>query len=335
MQESLKELDLALLNALQVRPRASWIDLAQVLGADAVTLARRWERLTAAGHAWMTCYPGSTVDGTLAYVEIDASSQALPELALEMAADPHTLVIEHLTGARGLLLTVGCRDLTALSDYVLGRLSRLPGVLTTRTFPVTRMYGEGSRWRLRALEPRQREALAVPEEERWTGEPDATDQALIIALGEDGRMPYADLAARTGLAPATVRRRVQRLLAGGRAVLRCEIAHSLSGWPVTAALWARVPPGTLEETARAVAALPEVRSCSAVTGPANLVTFLWLRSAGEIPRVEELLVRRFPGTEIVDRALTLRMVKRMGRILDPLGRSVGIVPMDLWRETNP
>ncbi|WP_179014408.1 AsnC family transcriptional regulator [Paenarthrobacter ureafaciens] len=45
------ERDLRLLHALQVRPRAPWTALAPVVGADAVTLARRWNVLQDRGLA--------------------------------------------------------------------------------------------------------------------------------------------------------------------------------------------------------------------------------------------------------------------------------------------
>lgn len=48
----LSELDLALVNALQISPRAPWTELAKALDIDAATVARRWERLRTAGHAW-------------------------------------------------------------------------------------------------------------------------------------------------------------------------------------------------------------------------------------------------------------------------------------------
>ncbi|MGW0999031.1 AsnC family protein [Streptomyces sp. NPDC002523] len=55
---TVSELDLALVNALQLRPRASWTELAPPLGVTAGTLARRWERLTGEGLAWVSAVPG-------------------------------------------------------------------------------------------------------------------------------------------------------------------------------------------------------------------------------------------------------------------------------------
>jgi hypothetical protein len=40
----LDELDLALVNALQISPRAPWTEVATALEVDAATVARRWQQ---------------------------------------------------------------------------------------------------------------------------------------------------------------------------------------------------------------------------------------------------------------------------------------------------
>jgi hypothetical protein len=39
-----------------------------------------------------------------------------------------------------------------------------------------------------------------------------------------------------------------------------------------------------------------------------------------------------PNLTVVDRLITLRTVKRMGRLLDEDGRAIGAVPMDVWTD---
>ncbi|MDH6576360.1 NAD kinase [Kitasatospora sp. MAP5-34] len=53
-EAAVDELDLALVNALQLQPRAPWSLLGQTLGISPVTAARRWRRLSEAGIAWVT-----------------------------------------------------------------------------------------------------------------------------------------------------------------------------------------------------------------------------------------------------------------------------------------
>jgi hypothetical protein len=39
-----------------------------------------------------------------------------------------------------------------------------------------------------------------------------------------------------------------------------------------------------------------------------------------------------PSLDIIDRAVMLRQDKLLGHLLDPHGRSLGVVPADLWSD---
>ncbi|MGW0995690.1 Lrp/AsnC family transcriptional regulator [Streptomyces sp. NPDC002523] len=335
MQDLVSELDLALINALQVRPRASWAELGKVLEVDPVTVARRWERLTGAGLAWVTCYAGSAAGrrARLAYVETECLNGAVGDVAQELAHDPQVLSIHHLTGARSLLLSVAIPSPAALSQYVVHRLGSIRGITATRVDIVTEVYGDASLWRLRSLEPAQRQALLGTEQPPARPADSATELSadelrLIRILAADGRQSHTTLAERTGLSEATVRRRVNRLLNGQRAVLRCEVAQAISGWPYTAVLWTGVPADRLEHVGRSLVSVPEIRACAAVSGTSNLLVFAWLRDLTDLHRLDQLVVRRHPEAVINDRALSLHTVKLMGRLLDEDGHSIGHVPVD-------
>src|SRR5690606_4785018 len=55
--EVLPEVDLAIVHALQVAPRASWQRIGAVIGLDPATAARRWARLEEQRVAWLTIWP--------------------------------------------------------------------------------------------------------------------------------------------------------------------------------------------------------------------------------------------------------------------------------------
>ncbi|WP_328947501.1 hypothetical protein OG778_00555 [Streptomyces sp. NBC_00184] len=56
-----------------------------------------------------------------------------------------------------------------------------------------------------------------------------------------------------------------------------------------------------------------------------------LTQVGAVPGDAEVrLAAALPHLRIADRAVALRAVKPMGRLLDPDGRAVGFVPMNLW-----
>ncbi|MEV6898215.1 Lrp/AsnC ligand binding domain-containing protein [Amycolatopsis sp. NPDC051372] len=329
----LSESDLKLLDALQTRPRATWAVLGQALDIGAVTAARRWETLVARGQAWLTAYPGGELVAqlALAFVEIDCAPGSALAVAQRLAADPHVATVEYLAGHCDLHIHLVAPTLRAISDYVLHRLSALPGVTATRTVVSPRLFTEGSRWRVRAISPGEREALVSPSA-RTSGPLrfGELDRALILALGEDARASAASLAVELGVGASTVRRRLEALLARGAVRLRCEIARPLSPAPVTAMLWLRVPPDKLETTARSLAMLPEVRMCAALSGAANLMLVVWLGSQHDLPALEGSLAAKLPWLEIVDRAVTLRGIKLMGHLLDDEGLAAGHLPLDFW-----
>ena len=143
-------------------------------------------------------------------------------------------------------------------------------------------------------------------------------------------MSATQLAQSIGSSPATVRRRLHRIEREHLLSFRCEVANVVSRWPVIATFWASVPPDALADTAQAVAALPGVRLCTAVTGASNLLMTMWLRSLADSQRMEGLLSKHFPDLVLNDRAVALRVAKRMGRLIDDAGRSTGVVPIDPW-----
>ncbi|GAA3736839.1 DNA-binding Lrp family transcriptional regulator [Spinactinospora alkalitolerans] len=160
--------------------------------------------------------------------------------------------------------------------------------------------------------------------------PDAVDRALAVALAEDGRAPYADLAAVTVTGPDSARRRVGRMPAGRVLTARCEIARSLSEWPVAMTLWVRVASGDMAKITPIVSGMREVRLCVGVSGRYNLMITAWIRSVGDAQRFEARLAERLPGILIGDRATVLQPMKLMGHLLDHRGHRIGTVPVNPW-----
>ncbi|MFD0396797.1 Lrp/AsnC family transcriptional regulator [Kitasatospora sp. NPDC127121] len=337
------ELDLALVNALQLRPRAPWSLLGQTLGISPVTAARRWRRLSQAGIAWVTAYglPHPEDRGCVAYLDLDCAPGRLRQIADELAEDPHVMSIEHVAQGCDLVVTVAFTDLATVSRYTAERLGPLPGVNAVRVHLATGFYAEGIRWRLDSLDQAQRVELhddhlagyGTPSGVR--AEVREENRELLIRLGVDGRLGQAELAAATGLSPSTLRRRLDRLAASDAIRFRCEIAARDAGRPVLATFRADLPPERLDEVGPQLARLPEVRLCVSVTGPHNLLLSVWQRSLADVQRLETALARRFPDLRVAERRVSLRTVKRMGRILDGDGRAVRAVPLDIWRDPIP
>ncbi|MFF3490163.1 Lrp/AsnC family transcriptional regulator [Streptomyces sp. NPDC002795] len=335
---TVSELDLALVNALQLRPRASWTELAPPLGVTASTLARRWERLTEKGLAWVYAAPGREFSRTrcTAFVLVRCRPGTRARLAQELCERAEAVTIE-LTGpgSADLLIDVLAPDLPALTRFVTTHLEPLPGVIAVDCLFATSLYVEGSRWRLRSLDPAQLSALGragarSSEPAAATVELDAVDRGLLDALVGEGRLGLAELAAHTGTSPATVRRRLHRLTYSGVLTFRCDMADALAGRPLPVSLLGSVPARDIAAVHRAFAALPECRLVAAVTGRTNIFATLWVRDLGDIQRRETALCARLPTLEVTDRIVGLHTVKRMGHLLAEDGSRVGVRPIRPW-----
>lgn len=188
----LDELELRIINALQINPRASWTTIGQLLDVDPSTAARRWARLTNTGRAWISVYPtpGTVADSLAAFVEVECAAGEASAVAEQLLNDPRVGTIEHVTGGRDLLLTVFERDLPALGSFVLTGLGRIPGVRGTRAHLATELITEASSWRLRALTTVQAQQLRSSASLTAAGpfRPlGPRDSDLIFALAQDGR----------------------------------------------------------------------------------------------------------------------------------------------------
>jgi hypothetical protein len=56
----------------------------------------------------------------------------------------------------------------------------------------------------------------------------------------------------------------------------------------------------------------------------------WLRTVEELHRLELAIAEQLPQLQVVDRLVVLRVVKRMGWLINEGGRSTGVVPVNIW-----
>ena len=123
----LTEVDLELIHALQLRPRAAWAELGRTLNVDAVTAARRFGRLADRGEAWVGVSPGPRLFEQLcvAFVEIDCTAGAAAAVSAALGSHPHAVTIERSADTHRILATVA-------TVFGVRRTRDLPGRLTGR-----------------------------------------------------------------------------------------------------------------------------------------------------------------------------------------------------------
>ncbi len=331
--------DLLLIDALQVAPRASWAAIGEVLDIAAVTAAKRWQRIVDAGLAWVTAAPGMAYhhEQCMAYVEITCQPAHRFTVANALARHHLAITVELTTGSADILVTVAATDLNTMSHYLLEHLGQVEHVLSTRARIATRIYVEGSSWRVRELpapavgrlERLRDEQLAEPST-RPIGPLSDSVKAMLTHLAVDGRASYAELAERAGTSPTTARRRLTELLRSGMVISRTDVSAPAVGWPVQVYHWADAPVDSLADTARALSRLRQARLTATVTAGPSLALCSWLRTVEEVHRLELAIAAKLPHVEVVDRLIVLRQVKRMGRLLDESGRATGVVPINIW-----
>jgi DNA-binding Lrp family transcriptional regulator len=328
VQETYDELDVAIVDAVRSAPRASWRDLAPVLGVDPATVSRRWSRMHAGGDAWVTAHPAGSATPSCALLEIDCTPGRSADVADVLAADVEAATVKLTSGARDILVLAQAPDLDALAAYLLDRVGHVPGIRGVRSHLATRATLDASRWREGALdlEQRRRLARATNRQEQDTGLT-AADHHIIRALNVDGRMPFERLAEHAGLGPVAVRRRLTRLEEAGLVTFRCDTSRRLSGQAVAAVYFGSLDVRDIEDVEDRIRALPGIRAASLVAGPYNVIIDAWLRSTAEAHDFERKMSHVLPGLRVQDRSIVLRTTKLLGRILDTAGRSVRSVPL--------
>ncbi|WP_115790209.1 Lrp/AsnC family transcriptional regulator [Arthrobacter silvisoli] len=319
------ERDLRLLHALQVRPRAPWATLAPAVGADPVTLARRWEQLQEQGLAWIGCYQGAGRGVVTAFLEIECAPSSMAPVTEELAGDPEVLTIDLTAGGRDMVVTLVCRDDAELSRYVLDRLSTVEGIRSMRTHRSIQVVADAQVWRLRSLNAGEVKALerAVAQpKELLSRVPAEIEDGLLRILRADARASVSRISGELGISQARARSALSTVLAQQRVVIRLEVARPYSGWPVYVWFFMRVPATQVGSVAGKLVGLDEVRLVTTTVGNYSLVVAVWLRRIEDITLLERHLGERLPFAEIVDRSIVLRTPKHLGIRLDASGRRI-------------
>lgn len=317
------ERDLRLLHALQIRPRATWAALAPVVGADAVTLARRWSALQAAGLAWITTYTGPGTKYAGALMEIACSPASIATATEELANDPEVLSVDQTAGSRDLIVTLLCRDDADLGRYVLDRIPAIAGITSSRTHRGIKLLADAQQWRLRSLlerEIQQLEAALPQPASARRGIPSETESKVAAILRSDPRASVSRISEEATISPTRARESLATILAEKRLIVRTEVARLYTPWPIAVWYFLRVPVTQVEAVAGRLVGLQEVRLVTTTAGHYSILMLVWLRRVEDMTLLERQLGERLPFAEIMDRSIVWRTPKHMGKRLTPDGR---------------
>lgn len=318
--EQLSPLDRALVHALQINARAPWTRIAEVIGVDASTAARRWAALAEQRWAWFALWPSPQHHAG----RTDVALVLLPGLVDDATADrwarqPAVATVERTTAGL-LVVMLGQGGLDALEERV-RTLALETGVRAEIEFAV-RLPVTDSQWHLQALSARdQHLARAVTAPAPRGVRPEVVAE-LTALLRDDVRMTHQKLGAGLGVSEATARRLVEHTVGAGLVRVGIDVAMPAVGLGRGVMLRARPRPGATVED---FVADPAAYRVMHVVGPAPLIVSCRMGSLQELARIEAGWPEHL---EIVDRRTVTRVLKRNGHLLGPDGRSVEQVPLE-------
>ncbi|WP_232069080.1 Lrp/AsnC family transcriptional regulator [Mycobacterium saskatchewanense] len=287
----IEPLDGQILHALQLSPRASFRRIADVLGVPEQSVARRYRKLHRDGVVRAVGVTDPRLPGDAQWiVRVHAKSDDLPRLAEALVRRPEVTHANVLSGWTELVCVVRA-PLEESSGGLLQRLPRTSSVLAMDVDLILHVYGgpTGTSWTGHGHTLDKDQAAQLQDD--WADAPAVrpalpteADRQLLDALTEDGRMPHARLADRTGWSPARVTRRISALEASATLTYDLEVLPERLGFHVTAMVWMRTAPRHLAQVAERIAGHDEVASVIAVSGPNNLVAVVICRDVEHLYR---------------------------------------------------
>ncbi|MDR6986891.1 DNA-binding Lrp family transcriptional regulator [Paenarthrobacter nitroguajacolicus] len=332
---TISELDLEIVNALQINPRAEWSRVADALGLSAPTVARRWNTLAEQGLAWITPSPGQRYlkAGWSAFIQLSSLPGESEALIQRLCREPAFGTVSMVTGSHDVFIDCFASSHEELMDIVTGSFPTLPGITHREVVFVTKLYRQASEWRSGTLEPARARLVSTEPRPTPAGySPDHLDAKLLEELANDGRASWAELGAACRVSPQTARRRVERFLASAYITLRCDASTAANRGLREVTLMLNVPAQYIDDVGLYFAAQANCRLSAQVLGTQNLVATFWVRDYLEAQAFERELAERAPGSTVISRQAVVRTYKRLGHLLDESGRSLSVVPLPLWRE---
>jgi DNA-binding Lrp family transcriptional regulator len=324
---TIDDLDRQLAQCLGMDGRASFSQLAEVLGVSDQTVARRYRRLRSAGVLRVVGLKARKQLGSLGwFLRIRCVPGAGPAIAAALARRADTAWIQLLSGNTEVLCTLR-GDAREDREALLAKLPRGERIVDVTAHSLLHMFtgGPDALGFLQVLPASRVEPLQQPARASQAAsqagshvELGELDFALFDALGVDGRASHAELAAATGWSESTVRRRMDQLRAVGVLYFDVELDMPAFGFQSATWLWLSVPPADLAAAGAALAKFPEVAYAAATTGAANLAACVICRDETEFYEFLTAKAATLPGVQRVETAPIIRTVKQASPARSPI-----------------
>lgn len=335
------ELDRRIAAALQVNGRASWLQVARVVGSSESTVARRAQRLIDAGDIRVAAIadPMRCGFGYPVLMQLKCELGTAHRVARTLAERADVRFLALVTGSFDIVMELIVPSRRYLAGVLMEELPRVEGIKETATETVLRNFKMSYDWSRGLLGDASTE-LDRPGEIPIvsSGKPyslDAIDLRLYELLLENGRRSFSELASIAGISESMTRRRVDFLWEREYLRFATLVEPYLLGYDVECFCWIRVDLSQLERAAEALAARREVRYLSATIGHSDLICETILRSQEDLYEFSTRTLGQLPGVQGADVGLELQTVKRAYLLIDPpedTGDTRGVAEPEVGRE---
>ncbi|GAB13298.1 putative AsnC family transcriptional regulator [Arthrobacter globiformis NBRC 12137] len=261
---SMDATDRELVRLLQVNGRATFQELSEAVGLSGESTRTRVTRLEKTGVVRVVASVAPQLLGysssALVGVNVSIAARAVAQRLAEVSASSFVVC----TGGRfDLLAEIDCRSDPELLD-VLDEIRGIPGVVRCESF-----------MHLAVAKYAYRQSVFQPQ---TTGSPqplepvelDEVDYAIIDALREDGRAPYATLAKKAGVPYSSTRRKVLQLMESGVLHINTLLGSAAPHRYVQASVGLRTT-GSPRHVADALQQVPEVGMVLFTAGSHDLI----------------------------------------------------------------
>jgi DNA-binding Lrp family transcriptional regulator len=319
-------LDLQIIHALQIRPRAPFARIAAVTGVSEQTVARRYRRLCGEGVIRVIGMVDPWHIGENDWVvRVQVRPGSAGRLAEALARRDDVSWVTLSAAGSEVVCIVRSRSREQRDELLLRRLPSTAPVLGISAHAVLhRFAGNGPDWlgygdlltdeqiTLLGADP----AGPPPDEADQAVSLEPGDQPLLDALARDGRSGYAALAAAAGWTESRVTRRLETLQRHGIVYFDLDLAARMLGFTTAAYLWLTVEPARLGELGEELAGHDEVPFAAAVSGTSNLMVSVICRDTDELYRYISGRIGALHGVRQIETSPELRRVKQAGSLMD-------------------
>lgn len=317
----LDDLDKLLIGALHLAPSASWEELSAVIGVNASTVSRRYNRLVERNVLRVVGEVEWGLYSTTLPVHLRIGTQGVPPSeVLQRLEDIQEVQYLALTyGTFPVFATIHAPSEPATAE-LLHRIYDIPGVSTMTTLPVLSFTSKGSGWDPQLLSPDQRtRCLKLVENgeyvsPRWPRDmpspADEVEKRALELLQQDGRLASARLSKSLDVVPSTALRMVRKFVRDGWFRPRVEIDGAYLGYGAPFVLRVKAELDSVQDVSARLSHHPSTRFVTQVASEHNI---LCTGVALDRPHLAELINREFgvmPGVRDLDVDLFLVEVKR-------------------------